>query len=155
MDWRTDRWFDFSIKILYNYNIKNFMAIHDSLETSDPDRCRKNFLLLRTKVFNPHSWFFKYSREINALWKTSLLYLAVLRLVFYLLCSIHDLYYIRNERPHYYRKDDFPHGTQRASQQDSWARHVQQHLRKQLRHVYYYLQQMVQERRITKPRDDG
>ena len=34
------------------------------------DRCRRKFfLLLRTKVFNPHSWFFKYNREINALWK--------------------------------------------------------------------------------------
>ena len=49
------------------------------------DRCRNFFLLLRTKVFNPHSWFFKYNREINALWKkTSLLYLAVLRLVFFI-----------------------------------------------------------------------
>lgn len=49
MDWRTDRCFDFSIKILYNYNIKNFMAIHDSLETGDHRSVPQKIFIIQDK----------------------------------------------------------------------------------------------------------
>ena len=31
---RTDRWFDFSIKILYNYNIKKIIVVYKFLESN-------------------------------------------------------------------------------------------------------------------------